>query len=139
MVSASSEPREPKGRRVIVVEDDDDTREVLSIVLSSAGYRVDEAATGESAMGLMLGMTEPPDLAVVDVVMPGISGYDVVRAMRQAPKLATVPVIIISGAPRPEGEDAEIDVGARLDKPSSVEELLDAAAHLVAPGDARQR
>jgi two-component system, OmpR family, response regulator len=115
-----------RARHVVVVDDDVDTREVLAVILRSAGYRVDAAASGQEALGLMATLPRPPDLAVIDVIMPEMSGYDVIRAMKRTPALADVPVMVISGGPRDPPTGVELD--AWLDKPPSVNGLLDAVA-----------
>lgn len=77
--------------RVLLVEDDDDVRLVLRMVLEDEGYDVDEAADGEAALEAF-GRAEP-DLVLVDLRLPGMHGFDVCRSLRAR---SSVPIIIVT-------------------------------------------
>ena len=81
--------------RVLVVEDDPDTRALLASVLFDAGWHVDLAADGETA--LALAAQSPPDAVVLDLILPGATGWEVAaRLGRQAGR--AIPIIIATGA-----------------------------------------
>ena len=81
---------------VLVVEDDDDIREMLSLVLEVGGCRVTQAADGVQALEL-LRRRELPSLVLLDLMMPGLNGADVLAVMRHDSRLKGLPVVVISG------------------------------------------
>jgi CheY-like chemotaxis protein len=87
--------------RVLVVEEDDDTRELLRVLLESAGASVDVVATAKDARRELL--AAPPDVLVSDIRMPEENGYSLVRSLRSA-GVAT-PAIALTAFARPEDVD----------------------------------
>jgi DNA-binding response OmpR family regulator len=81
-------------KRVVVVEDDDDFRTLVLLMLAGANLDLVAAATGQA--GLEAIRAHPPDLVILDLMLPDMSGWDVFIAMRQAPPTADIPVIILS-------------------------------------------
>src|SRR6202158_1979679 len=114
-------PNNGSAGRVLVVEDDEGIREMLKYNLATAGFSVQEASDG--AAGLRTARTSKPDLILLDLMLPGMSGFDFCRALR---KSSRVPIIMITA------KDAEVDkiVGLELGaddyitKPFSVREVL---------------
>jgi signal transduction histidine kinase/CheY-like chemotaxis protein len=80
--------------RVLLIEDDPQAAELLRTQMSSAGYRVDVAETGEQ--GLAAAALHPPDAIVLDVSLPGIDGWEVIRQLKAAPELAEIPVFFVT-------------------------------------------
>ena len=66
--------------RILVVDDNDDIRDLIVHILKAHGYEVSEASNGETALDLLT--TQLPDLVLLDVMMPGLSGYEVVERIR---------------------------------------------------------
>jgi CheY-like chemotaxis protein len=82
------------GQYILVVDDDDDFRETLAEVLSEAGYPVQQAENGEVA--LARAGEEQPGIVLLDLKMPVLDGWGVMERMRQDPKTAAVPILILS-------------------------------------------
>jgi two-component system cell cycle response regulator DivK len=80
--------------RVLVVEDQEDNRRILRDLLTSAGYEVVEALTGEA--GVAAALARRPDLILMDVQLPGIDGHEATRRIKAEPTLRAVPLIIVT-------------------------------------------
>ncbi|MDM0024777.1 adenylate/guanylate cyclase domain-containing protein [Variovorax saccharolyticus] len=109
---------------VLVVDDVDKNVRLLADVLTARGCRVSTAASGEEALARIA--ADPPDLVLLDVMMPGMNGYDVCRAIRADPALAVLPVVLVT-ALDPEQERVNgLNAGADdfLGKPIHQAELL---------------
>src|SRR4051812_47306577 len=90
-------------RPVLVVDDDPDIRETLRYVLEDAGYPVYCAENGREALDLLAAVDRPPGLILLDLMMPVMSGDEMLKALRAVYALAAIPVTIVtaSGAPMP--------------------------------------
>jgi two-component system cell cycle response regulator len=110
--------------RILVVDDIDTNRAVLSALLKKKFFEVVEARTGEEA--LELAKTVQPDIALLDVMMPGLSGFDGCRIMKADPDLAHVPVVIVTTLDDGSSRRAGIEAGADdfLTKPIIAEALF---------------
>lgn len=110
------------GERILVAEDDRDIRDIIEFKLGTAGYTMDLAGDGLAAWEAFQATT--PDLAVLDIMMPGLSGIDVLRRIRES-SAPDVPVLLLSAKGR--NADLAVDVGATdyMAKPFSPRELLD--------------
>jgi two-component system response regulator MtrA len=115
--------------RVLVVEDEQPLRELIVVTLSQE-FECDEAADGEAALERL--RAARPELVVLDSMLPGRSGIDVLREMRADPKLRDVPVLMLSAWQSSEDVDSAMDAGADsfLGKPFRVEELVGVAHEL---------
>ena len=87
-----------QGLRMLVVDDSPTICAVLGRMLEQGGYAVRQAADGERA--LELAKAEAPELIFLDIVLPGINGFAVLRALRHDPRTAHIPVVMISGNPQ---------------------------------------
>jgi two-component system alkaline phosphatase synthesis response regulator PhoP len=94
--------------RILVIEDEDDIRELLRYNLERAGYSVDAASDGEQ--GLLLARAKPPALILLDLMLPGISGFEVCRVVRTDLSLRSIPIIIVSAR----GEEGDVVAGLEL-------------------------
>ncbi len=118
--------------RVLLVEDDDDTRELLRITLQAAGASVDAVASAKDARREM--MEEPPDILISDIRMPEEDGYALIRSLRTAG--ISTPAIALTALARREDADEAQAAGFQLQmtKPIDATGLIDAVASLVRGG-----
>jgi DNA-binding response OmpR family regulator len=107
------------GKRVLLVDDELTILRVISIKLRISGYHVVTAPGGQEALNLI--KTESPDIMLLDVIMPGIDGFEVLQQLRTFSKL---PVIVVSA--RPENAQKALSLGANefLAKPFDVDEMV---------------
>lgn len=91
--------------KILIAEDEPDIRELVTFMLRFAGYEVVAASNGEDAV--RTASRELPDLVLLDVRMPRMTGYDACRLMRANPDLRNVPVVFLSA----KGQEAEIRSG----------------------------
>jgi signal transduction histidine kinase/CheY-like chemotaxis protein len=122
LVPAEEQPHRPR-RRVALVEDDEDSRTVLAEVLELLGYPVVTAASGEEALRLV--EEHRPEVFLVNIGLPRMSGYEVARALRAMPGGEQLLLIAVTGFGRPEEleEAREAGFDAHLTKPADMEEL----------------
>lgn len=108
-------------RRILVVDDDPRNVKLLADLLTAEGYEVASAASGAEALAC-----PPPDLMLLDVVMPGMSGYEVCRALRADPRTAILPIVMVTAVDPSEERVRGLEAGADdfLSKPVDPEELL---------------
>jgi CheY-like chemotaxis protein len=88
--------------RVLVVDDDEAVRVVAEAILRADGHEVATAADGEMALGLLADQPVP-SIVLLDLMMPHVSGWDVLEAMAHRPMLAHVPVLVLTGFDELEG------------------------------------
>jgi DNA-binding response OmpR family regulator len=127
----TSHPR--KRPRVLVVEDEQPLRELVVVTLGDE-FDCEEAADGDAALQRL--RAKAPQLVLLDAMLPGLSGLDVLREMRADPELKRVPVVVLSAWQQPQDVDAALAAGADrfLGKPFRVEELTSLAHSLIEDG-----
>lgn len=81
-------------KRILVVEDHEDNRHILRDLLTSAGYEMVEAVTGEE--GVTMAATHSPDLILMDIQLPEIDGYEATRRIKANPSLESIPIIAVT-------------------------------------------
>jgi CheY-like chemotaxis protein len=121
--------------RILIVEDHPTMREAMRLVLEGEGFDIDEASDGDQALAAV--QAEPPDLVLLDMSIPGISGPDVLAAMKRDPGNSKVRVIVVT-ATGEEGRAAAMAGGADhyFTKPFSPIALLQAVEEVLGPEDA---
>jgi two-component system, cell cycle response regulator DivK len=111
-------------KRVLVVEDQEDNRRILHDLLTSVGYEIVEAVTGED--GVRIAETDAPDLILMDIQLPGLDGYEATRRIKANPALGHIPIIAVTSYAL-SGDDAKaVEAGcdAYVSKPYSPRALL---------------
>jgi CheY-like chemotaxis protein len=98
-------PRQPDGprRRILVIEDNDDARDMLRHILESAGHEVYEATDGRQGIDAALRLR--PDVALIDLGLPEMDGYEVARQIRAADERRTILLVAVTGYGSPEDRE----------------------------------
>jgi CheY-like chemotaxis protein len=95
--------------RVLVVDDDEDARDLISTTLRYSGAQVMSAASARAALEQL--ESDIPDIIVSDIAMPNGTGYDLVKQMRVTPRLAQIPAIALTAYGRVEDRERALEVG----------------------------
>lgn len=112
-------------QHVLIVDDNPDIRSLVRATLGESFYTLGEAANGEQAFDY-LDTNDLPDIVILDLAMPGISGFDVLNEIKNNPEMAHIQVLVLSANATKEVVDKITSLGARavLAKPFSPLELL---------------
>jgi CheY-like chemotaxis protein len=122
----------PEHRTVVIVEDEPDTAEMFAEMMRLSGYEVHKTYGGKTGIATIV--QERPDAVILDLMMPDLSGLDVLRILRRDPDLKDIPVIVVSAKSLPEDIQTGLDTGASvyltkpvsfLDIKSAVEDAID--------------
>ncbi|MEW5938739.1 MAG: response regulator [Chloroflexota bacterium] len=118
--------------KILIAEDERDIRDLVAFTLRFAGYEVVTASNGEEAV--QLAPKENPDLILMDVRMPRMTGYDACRVMKSNPDLKDIPIVFLSA----KGQESEIQTGLEagaeeyLLKPFAPDQLTDRVKSILA-------
>lgn len=115
-------------RTILVIEDDGDLCEAICFVLEEVGYAAVSLSSGEAALEY-LRRADPPDLIILDLIMPGVDGWRVREELRRLPPLVGVPIVVATGSEAIGRYPT--DVATILVKPFSSRELLDTVARFL--------
>ncbi|MDX6199385.1 MAG: hypothetical protein QOJ79_2536 [Actinomycetota bacterium] len=120
---------------ILVVDDDPSVRRLLSVQLGLAGYEVHIAENGPAAL-LSIGR-DAPDLVVLDVMMPDLDGWQVLRALRAEPRYQFLPVLMLTAKVQPSDVQLSYDLGASavIGKPYDGERLTQMVETLLLQAD----
>lgn len=126
-------------KTILVVDDEYALVEGLTELLQDEGYRVLSAGNGRDALARL--RSDRPDLVLTDLMMPIADGRELIREMRALPDFRSIPVVIMTAASKevalPMG-NASLNVSRYLQKPFSLESLLEAIRQLIGPGNPRE-
>lgn len=115
-------------KTILVVDDEFDILEAVKAILEEDGYRVHACSNGAEALRCVKDVK--PDLAVLDIMMPRLNGYETLKALRKLPDFETLPVLLMS-AIVPEVGSGGYTWDGFLKKPFSLQALLDQVHHLL--------
>jgi two-component system sensor histidine kinase ChiS len=121
-------------KRILVVDDEPSIRKLLGIALTGRGFEVLEAQDGLQALGVIA--AEKPDLVVLDVMMPGMTGHQVHDKLRQSPDTKELPILFLSAAGTFEEQHREIAADPNSDylpKPFKPSEVADHISAMLDP------
>ena len=121
------------GDRILVVDDDEDIREVMQELLAGEGFEVDVARDGIDALAKLEVETAPP-LILLDMMMPRMDGEAFLKALRSKPALANASVVVISGNAAAREKAHNLRTAGCLVKPFELDELL-ALVRRITPSD----
>jgi len=112
-------------KRIFVVDDDKEIREIVTFVLKRNGFEVAAACSGQQLQHLLIQYI--PDLIILDVMMPGEDGYHIFSTLRSDPQTRHIPVVIMTAHPEDIYERISVDLGAaeHMTKPFHPFELVE--------------
>ncbi len=119
-------------KKLLLVEDDPSAVRITTYALEQAGYEVLAALNGQEALRKAQG--EKPDLIILDVMLPGVDGFQVCRHLRADPQTAQIPILMLSAKAQQADVDTGLKVGADdyLTKPVDLSEVLSRVESLLA-------
>lgn len=111
--------------RVLVIDDEPEITEIVETFLSDAGYKV--SVENDSYKAVDKAREINPDVILLDIMMPGVSGYDICQELKNIPEFATTPVIFLTGKDRNDDQGRSFKAGGDMfiKKPFSCERLLE--------------
>ena len=112
-------------KRVLIVEDAVDLRSLLCQLFESEGYTVAQAANGNEALAMLRAATELPQLILLDLMMPVMDGFEFRQAQAADPRLAGIPVIVMTADGDTRAKQVRAGAVDSLRKPVEVEQLLE--------------
>ena len=121
--------------KIIIVEDQPEVADILEEMLSIDGYQMIKIHSSTGALDVI--RAEKPDLVLLDIMMPDVSGLEVLKFMRREPGLQQIPVVIVSAKTLPIDIRTGLDAGATayLTKPVDVDRLRRTVARVIRAGD----
>lgn len=124
--------------KILVVDDSAEFLEMMSLLLRQEGHQA--VLSAEGSEGLVKALADPPDLAIIDVMMPDVTGYEICRELRGNPSTASVPVIILSARGQSVDRDAALEAGADdyMAKPVEMPQLAKRIEQLLEKGRAAE-
>ncbi len=120
-------------KRILIVEDKANSRELLRTVLEQQGYSVMEAQDGDEALSMV--RQQPPDLVLMDLQIPARNGFDVLQEIRKDARLANLPVVAVTANAMPGDREKVLAAGftGYIAKPVAIAHLRNEVSRLLEP------
>ena len=118
------------GGRILLIEDEGNIREAIGFILSRAGWEVQGHGNGATAIEAVT--RTKPDMVILDIMLPSLSGFEILRALRDGAETAQLPVLMLTAKGQARDQEAAFEMGADayLTKPFSNADLLATVARL---------
>jgi CheY-like chemotaxis protein len=118
-------------KTVLIIEDEEDAAELFAEMMRVSGFRVLKTSNSTPALTMMA--DEKPDVIILDIMMPEISGLDILRQMRRDPQLANIPAVVVSAKSMPADIKNGMEAGAStyLTKPVGFLDLKEAVERAI--------
>jgi CheY-like chemotaxis protein len=129
---------DPGDDYVLLVDDDEDIREAVELVLSAHGHRVAAVADGSAAFNWLTSGRRHPCVVLLDLMMPGMNGFELRSLMETEPSLAPIPVVVLTGAGVQADKRSQELKAPILRKPVSMATLLDTIERFCCSGRAEK-
>ena len=119
-------------KTVLIIEDEEDAAELFAEMMRVSGFRVLKTSNSSPALSMM--RVERPDVIILDIMMPEISGLDILRQLRRDPEFADIPVVVVSAKSMPADIKNGMEAGAStyLTKPVGFLDLKEAVERALA-------
>lgn len=111
-------------KRVLIVDDDKAISEVLSMLLSDAGYEVAAVVSADEVFKVVAKDSSRPDFILMDMLLSGSNGATIARKLKADEKAASIPLVLMSANPHAEEESRSVGADAFLAKPFDIDEVL---------------
>jgi CheY-like chemotaxis protein len=128
---------EKKSAHILVVEDDPDIRESVVEILEDDGHVVTSAGDGREALDALQSASPAPDLILLDLMMPVMSGYQFREEQLKLPEFASIPVLIVTADVNARSKVESLKAAGFVQKPLKIRQLLDLVDQLVAAAPSR--
>ena len=121
------------GKRVLLIEDEPNIIEAIGFILSRDGWTVHTHQDGQTAMGKVLAL--PPDMIILDVMLPGRSGFEILRELRSTDVTKDIPVMMLTARGQDKDRDLALRLGANhfMTKPFSNSDVRDYVRAMMDP------
>ncbi len=119
-------------KTVLIIEDEEDAAELFAEMMRVSGFHVEKTSSSAPAINMMI--ANKPDVVILDIMMPEISGLDILRQMRADPELSNIPVVVVSAKSMPTDIKNGMEAGAStyITKPVGFLELKEAVERAIA-------